>query len=95
MVAATFKDDGYSGGSRKITRVGFGELIAAIEAGQVDVVIVRDIDGLACKPAGLVRVREGVRAAWGATECRYRWGPGPVHARGRVLRRDGEVADAA
>jgi DNA invertase Pin-like site-specific DNA recombinase len=32
--------------SRKITRDGFGKLIAAIEAGQVDVVIVRDIDRL-------------------------------------------------
>jgi DNA invertase Pin-like site-specific DNA recombinase len=45
IVAATFKDDGFSG-FREITRDGFGELIAAIEAGQVDVVIVRDIDRL-------------------------------------------------
>ena len=44
-VAATFKDDGYSG-FKEITRDGFGELIAAIEAGRVDVVIVRDIDRL-------------------------------------------------
>src|SRR5258705_1515028 len=44
-VVATFKDDGYSA-FREITRDGFGELIAAIEAGQVDVVIVRDIDRL-------------------------------------------------
>ncbi len=44
-VAATFKDDGFSG-FKEITRDGFGELIAAIEAGQVDVVIVRDIDRL-------------------------------------------------
>jgi DNA invertase Pin-like site-specific DNA recombinase len=44
-VAVTFKDDGYSG-FKEITRDGFGELIAAIEAGQVDVVIVRDIDRL-------------------------------------------------
>ena len=42
---ATFKDDGYSA-FKEITRDGFGELIAAIEAGQVDVVIVRDIDRL-------------------------------------------------
>src|SRR5260370_3667429 len=42
-VVATFKDDGYSA-FKEITRDGFGELIAAIEAGQVDVVIVRDID---------------------------------------------------
>src|SRR6266496_279140 len=44
-VAATFKDDGFSG-FKEITRDGFGELIAAIEAGAVDVVIVRDIDRL-------------------------------------------------
>jgi len=44
-VAATFKDDGYSA-FKEITRDGFGELIAAIEAGQVDVVIVREIDRL-------------------------------------------------
>ena len=44
-VAATFKDDGYSG-FKEITRDGFAELIAAIEAGGVDVVIVRDIDRL-------------------------------------------------
>jgi site-specific DNA recombinase len=44
-VVATFKDDGYSA-FKEITRDGFGELIAAIEAGQVDVVIVRDIDRL-------------------------------------------------
>ena len=45
IVAATFKDDGFSG-FKEITRDGFGELIAAIEAGVVDVVIVRDIDRL-------------------------------------------------
>ena len=44
-VVATFKDDGYSA-FKEITRDGFAELIAAIEAGQVDVVIVRDIDRL-------------------------------------------------
>ena len=44
-VTATFKDDGFSG-FKEITRDGFGELIAAIEAGAVDVVIVRDIDRL-------------------------------------------------
>ena len=44
-VTATFKDDGFSG-FKEITRDGFGELIAAIEAGRVDVVIVRDIDRL-------------------------------------------------
>jgi DNA invertase Pin-like site-specific DNA recombinase len=44
-VVATFKDDGYSA-FKEITRDGFGELIAAIEAGAVDVVIVRDIDRL-------------------------------------------------
>jgi DNA invertase Pin-like site-specific DNA recombinase len=44
-VVATFKDDGYSA-FKEVTRDGFGELIAAIEAGAVDVVIVRDIDRL-------------------------------------------------
>jgi DNA invertase Pin-like site-specific DNA recombinase len=44
-VVATFKDDGYSG-FKEITRDGFADLIAAIEAGRVDVVIVRDIDRL-------------------------------------------------
>jgi DNA invertase Pin-like site-specific DNA recombinase len=44
-VVATFKDDGYSA-FKEITRDGFGELIAAIETGAVDVVIVRDIDRL-------------------------------------------------
>jgi site-specific DNA recombinase len=45
VVAATFKDDGYSA-FKEITRDGFVALIEAIEAGQVDVVIVRDIDRL-------------------------------------------------
>ena len=39
------KDDGHSG-IKEITRDGFAELIAAIEAGRVDVVIVRDNDRL-------------------------------------------------
>ena len=93
-VVATFKDDGFSA-FKEITRDGFGELIAAIEAGAVDVVIVRDIDRLtrnltdwnafekAC-------VRHGVRLS-----RVYRRGPGPVHGRGRVLRRDGDAAGAA
>ena len=42
---ATFKDDGYSA-FKEITRDGFRELVAAIEVGQVDVIIVRDIDRL-------------------------------------------------
>src|SRR5215471_8773009 len=44
-LAARFKDDGYSG-FKKITRDGFAELIAAIERGEIDVVIVRDVDRL-------------------------------------------------
>jgi DNA invertase Pin-like site-specific DNA recombinase len=44
-VAATFKDGGYSA-FEEISRDGIGELIVAIEAGQVDVVIVRNIDRL-------------------------------------------------
>ena len=49
QVVATFKDDGYSA-FKEITRDGFGELIAAIEADQVNVVIVRDIDRLTRTP---------------------------------------------
>jgi site-specific DNA recombinase len=45
QVAAIFKDDGYSA-FKEITRDGFAALIAAIESGQVDVVVVRDIDRL-------------------------------------------------
>ena len=45
QVAAVFKDDGYSAFT-EITRDGFAALIGAIEAGQVDVVVVRDIDRL-------------------------------------------------
>ncbi len=45
-MAATLKDDGYSG-FKEITPDRFGDLIAAIEAGRVDVVVVRDIDRLA------------------------------------------------
>src|SRR6201990_3214370 len=44
-VVATFKDDGYSA-FKEVSRDGFGELIAAIEGGAVDLVIVRDIDRL-------------------------------------------------
>jgi DNA invertase Pin-like site-specific DNA recombinase len=44
-VVATFKDDGYSA-FKEVSWDGFGELIAAIESGAVDVVIVRDIDRL-------------------------------------------------
>jgi DNA invertase Pin-like site-specific DNA recombinase len=44
-VVATFKDDGYSA-FKEVTRDGFGGLIAAIEGGRVDVVIVRDVDRL-------------------------------------------------
>jgi DNA invertase Pin-like site-specific DNA recombinase len=44
-VVATFKDDGYSA-FKEITRDGSEESISAIEAGRVNVVIVRDIDRL-------------------------------------------------
>jgi hypothetical protein len=46
-VAVTFKDDGYSG-SKEIIRGWFAKLIVAIEASQVDMVLVRDIDRLTC-----------------------------------------------
>jgi hypothetical protein len=45
VVAARFKDDGYSA-FKEITRDGFGDLTGATERGQIDVVIVRDIDRL-------------------------------------------------
>jgi DNA invertase Pin-like site-specific DNA recombinase len=45
LVAGLFKDDGYSG-FKEVTRDGFADLIAAIESGGVDVVIVRDVDRL-------------------------------------------------
>jgi len=54
-VAATFKDDGFSG-FKEITRDGFGELIAAIETGAVDGVIVRDIDRLTRNVTDLERL---------------------------------------
>jgi site-specific DNA recombinase len=44
-VADTFKDDGYSA-FKEITRDDFVRLIAAIERGEIDVVIVRDVDRL-------------------------------------------------
>jgi site-specific DNA recombinase len=45
VLAARFKDDGFSG-FKEITRDGFADLIAAIERGEIDVVIVRDVDRL-------------------------------------------------
>ncbi|HEY1918582.1 MAG TPA: recombinase family protein [Streptosporangiaceae bacterium] len=44
-VAATFKDDGFSA-FKEITREDFVNLVAAIERGDIDVVIVRDVDRL-------------------------------------------------
>ena len=54
-MVATFKDDGYSA-FKEVTRDGFGELIATIEGGRVDVVIVRDIDRLTREPDRLERL---------------------------------------
>jgi DNA invertase Pin-like site-specific DNA recombinase len=45
VVAARLKDDGYSA-FKGITRDGFGDLIDAVEHGQICVVIVRDIGRL-------------------------------------------------
>ena len=92
-VVATFKDDGYSA-FKEVTRDGFAELVEAIEAGQVDVVIVRDIDRLTRNLAGWnafekACVRHGVRLS------AYTAGPGPVHGRRRLLRRDGDTARSA
>jgi len=75
-VAATFKDDGYSG-FKEISRDGFAELIAAIQAGQVDVMIVRDIDPADPQPAGLERVPESMRAVGSAAE-RLHWRETPA-----------------
>src|ERR1022692_1994271 len=44
-LVAQFKDDGFSG-FKEVTRDGFADLIAAIERGDIDVVIVRDVDRL-------------------------------------------------
>ena len=44
-VAARFKDDGYSA-FKEITRDGFADLIEAIERGEIDVVVIRDVDRL-------------------------------------------------
>ena len=79
-MTATFKDDGFSG-FKEITRDGFGELIAAIQAGAVDVVIVRDIDRLTRNLTDW-NAFEKCGAAWRAAVGLYRWGPGPVHRRG-------------
>jgi DNA invertase Pin-like site-specific DNA recombinase len=45
VVAGRFKDDGYSA-FKEITREDFVRLVGAIEAGELDVVIVRDVDRL-------------------------------------------------
>ena len=45
VVAGTFKDDGFSA-FKEITRDDFVRLIGAIERGELDVVIVRDVDRL-------------------------------------------------
>ena len=90
-VVATFKDDGYSA-FKEVTRDGFGELIAAMKAGRVDVVIVRDIDRLTRNLTDWNALR---RRACG-TGCGCRPIParyGTVHGRG--LRRDGDAAGAA
>jgi site-specific DNA recombinase len=44
-VADQFKDDGYSA-FKEITRDGFADLIEAIERGEIDVVVIRDVDRL-------------------------------------------------
>ena len=90
MVAATFKDDGCSG-FKEITRDGFADLVEAIEAGRVDVVIVRDIDRLTRNlpdwnafEKGVLRGMETLRARVG--KARYEragpGGPGPEGADG-------------
>ena len=93
-VVATSKDDGYSA-FKEVTRDGFGELIAAIEGGRVDVVIVRDIDRLTWNLTDWNAFEKACVRHRGAAERVYRRGPGPVHGGGRVLRRDGDAAGAA
>ena len=90
MVAATFKDDGCSG-FKEITRDGFADLVEAIEAGRVDVVIVRDIDRLTRNlpdwnafEKGVLRGMETLRARVGkrGQERAGPGGPGPEGADG-------------
>jgi DNA invertase Pin-like site-specific DNA recombinase len=64
-VAARFKNDGYSA-FKEITWDGFADLIAAIERGEIDVVVIRDVDRLTCNLANWDQfekacVRHGVR----------------------------------
>jgi DNA invertase Pin-like site-specific DNA recombinase len=63
VLVASFKDDGFSG-FKEVTRGGFTGLITAIERGDVDVVIVRDVDRVDPEPDRLEPVREGVHSAW-------------------------------
>lgn len=105
-VAATFKDDGFSG-FKEITRDGFGELIPAIEVGQVDVVIVHDINRLtrnltdwnafekACAQHG-VRPSAYTAETWTCPPLRMHTTPGgkPSGRGGRMRSRARESAKA-
>jgi hypothetical protein len=62
--AAIFEDDGYCA-SKEITRDGFAELIAAIQAGQVDVEVVLD-----ARPGASALAESGTRILVLQHECR-------------------------
>ena len=93
-VMATFKDDGYSA-FKEITRDGVRGADRGDRGGpgrRGHRPRHRPADP---EPDRLERLREGVRAARRAVVRLYRRGPGPVHRRRRLLRRDGNTAGAA
>ena len=102
MVAATFKDDGFSG-FKEITRDGFSDLIAAIQAGQVDAVIDRLTRNLTDWNAfEKARVRHGVRLSaytgWdldlATVEGAYYGGMETLHARRESAVKSARVREA-
>ncbi len=93
MVVAILKDDGYSG-FKQITSDGFGELIAAIEAGQVDVVIVRDIDRLTRNLADW-NAFEKACVRHGVWLSAYTGGDLDLSTPEGPMRRDGDAASVA
>jgi hypothetical protein len=94
VVAGRFKDDGYSA-YKEIARDDFVRLVAAIEAGDLDVVVVRDVDRLTRNLTDWNRF-EKARVRHGVLLSLYAGGDlDLVHPRRRVLRRDGDAASQA
>src|SRR5256714_13664898 len=89
-VVATFKDDGYSA-FKEVTRDGFGELIAAIEGGAVDVVIVRDIDRLTRNLTDWNAFEKACVRHGGRLSAYTGGGPDPATARGADYGGGGEA----